>query len=222
VEIVGTLTAAIVVKYIRGMLSRRTFISWLSGVGAALGLGVLAKDGSATPATPVLPGQSSSLDPAVVASLAAAVLPSELGESGFTRVGREFSEWIGAYRAGVELVHPYGSTQLRNTGESPLNLWRAHLAALDQQARQQHQRSFNALTVAQRRELVTAAISADRPNRLPDPLDGSHVALALMAWYFASPDAINRCYSARIDRNQCRPLVNAPRQPLPLSNRGAS
>ena len=73
------------------MLSRRTFISWLSGIGAALGLGVRAKDGSATPA---FPAQSTSLDPAIIASLAAAVLPSELGEGGFARVGREFRDKI--------------------------------------------------------------------------------------------------------------------------------
>jgi hypothetical protein len=195
------------------MASRRTFLKWLSAIAGMFGLGVRPRTGSAAP--PVSP-QSNSLDAAVVAGLASAVLPSELGDAGFARVGREFSQWIGGYRAGVEVVHPYGSTELRTTGESPLNRWRDQLAALDQQARQQHQRGFTALTAEQRRDLVNAALAGDRTNRLPEPLDANHVALALVAWYFASPDAINRCYNAQIDRNQCRPLVNAPRQPLPL------
>ena len=198
------------------MVTRRGFVSWLSSLAAIVGLGTRATRVSA--ASSEKSPQSNSLDPATIAALAAAVLPTELGADGFNRVGREFSQWIGAYRTGVELVHPYGSTELRNTGESPLNRWRGQLGALDEQARQRHQRPFSALSVVQRRDLVTAAIAADRPNRLPDPLDGSHVALALMAWYFATPDAINRCYNARIDRNQCRPLVNAARQPLPMAD----
>ena len=201
------------------MVTRRGFVSWLSGLAATIGLGARARRASA--ASRAEPPQPTSIDPATIAALAAVVLPTELGTDGFNRVGREFTQWIGRYRAGVELVHPYGSTELRNTGESPLNRWRSHLATLDQQARQQHQRAFTALTVVQRRDLVTSAIAADRPNRLPDALDGSHVALALMAWYFATPDAINRCYNARIDRYQCRPLVNAPRLPLPMADGGS-
>jgi hypothetical protein len=195
------------------------FVSWLSAIAATLGVGARARTGSAA-STSHFGQQSGSLDPVVVASLAAAVLPSELGDDGFGRVGREFSQWISGYRAGVEVVHPYGSAELRNTGESPLNRWRGQLSALDQQARQQHQRAFAALTLAQRRDLVTAAIAADRATRMPDPLGANHVALALLSWYFASPDATDRCYHAQISRNQCRPLVNASRQPLPLANGG--
>lgn len=203
------------------MVSRRTFVSWLSAVGALLGIVGRVRSAQGAVAARNAGAQTSSLDPAVVAGLAAAILPTELGESNFSRVGREFSQWIDGYRAGVELVHPYGSADLRNTGESPLNRWRDQLSALDQQSRQQHQRAFTALTVAQRRDLVTAAVASDRTNRWPEPLGANHVALALLSWYFASPDAVNRCYSARIDRNQCRPLVNAPRQPLPLANGGS-
>ena len=35
-------------------------------------------------------------------------------------------------------------------------------------------------------------------------------------------EATNLCYNAKIDRNQCRPLVNAPRQPLPIRGQGPS
>jgi hypothetical protein len=158
----------------------------------------------------------------MVIRLAEVVLPSELGESGFGRVGRDFTQWVSGYRAGAELVHPYGSTELRTTGASPTGRWQAQLATLDRQARAQHQRGFAAIPLDQRRELVKAVMDAERPNRLPNPLDANHVAIALMAWFFTSPEANDLCYQSRIGRNQCRPLVNAPRQPLPLAGRGRS
>jgi gluconate 2-dehydrogenase subunit 3-like protein len=199
------------------MLSRRTFVSWLSGFGAALGIGVRARAGEANAATITAPQQANTLDTATITRLAEAVLPGELGDAGFARTGRGFTQWIGGYRAGAELVHPYGSANIQRTGESPAGRWRTQLASLDRDARAKHQRSFAALTRDQRRELVVAALGSERINRLPDPLDANHVAIALVAWYFGQPEASNLCYRAKIDRNQCRPLVNAPRQPLPLA-----
>lgn len=200
------------------MLSRRTFVSWLSGLGAALGLGMRARSGDAKMPDAVAPEQAATLDSVMVTRLAEAVLPGELGDAGFGRVSRAFTQWVAEFRKGVELVHPYGSSNLRQTGESPAGRWRAQLAILDSEARRKHRRGFGSLTREQRRELVTAAVSTDRTNRMPEPLDANHVALALVSWYFATPDATDLCYRARIGRNQCRPLVNAPRQPLPLAN----
>lgn len=197
------------------MLSRRSFVSWLSGIGAALGFGVRARHASAD--APETTGQQGALDGAMVRSLAEVVLPAELGNDGFARVSRNFAAWAAGYRPGVELVHPYGSSQLRVTGASPVPRWRSQLTALDSDARARHQRRFSALTREQRRELITSAIESERANRLPDPLQANHVSMALLAWYFATPEAADLCYNARIGRNQCRPLVNAPRQPLPLA-----
>lgn len=198
------------------MTSRRTFVGWLSGLGAALGIGVRARPAQANAGEPG--EQNGSLDAAMVRSVADAVLPSELGNDGVARASRAFSQWLGAYRPGVELVHPYGSAELRQTGESPIERWRSQLAALERSARQKHQRAFTALTRDQRRELVMQALADDRVNRLPDPLQANHVAIGLLAWYFATPDAADLCYSAQIGRNQCRPLVHSSRQPLPLKN----
>jgi hypothetical protein len=199
------------------MTSRRTFVGWLSGLGAALGIGVRARPAGAEID---LAEQGAGLSTAMVRSLAEAELPGELGDDGFARVSRGFTQWVAGYRPGVELVHPYGSAEIRQTGASPAARWRAQLAALDREARQKHRRAFSALTRVQRRELVAAALSAERTNRMPDPLDANHVGMALIAWYFATPDAVDLCYNARIGRNQCRPLVNAPRQPLPLREAG--
>ena len=196
------------------MSSRRTFVGWLSGLGAALGIGVRARPAQANPREPTQ--QNSSLDGAMVRSVADVVLPSELGADGITRVSRAFSQWIGGYRPGVELVHPYGSAELRQTGESPIGRWRTQLSSLERNAREKHQRAFAALTRDQRRDLVRQALADDRLNRLPDPLQANHVAMAMLAWYFATPEAVDLCYSAQIGRNQCRPLVHSSRQPLPI------
>ena len=200
------------------MLSRRTFVSWLSGVGAAIGAGLRLRPAHA--ASSLAPNQAAPLDPTSVTRLAEVVLPAELGDAGFGRVSRAFTEWAAAYREGAELNHPYGSAEIRHTGTSPSGRWRLQLAELDRDARSRHQSPFNTLTVEQRKAIVTAALASDRTNRMPDPLSANHVALALVAWFFASPEATNLCYNAKIDRNQCRPLVNAPRQPLPLRGPG--
>ena len=202
------------------MLSRRTFVSWLGGIGAAFGIGARARTGDARIAIAANPEQAAPLDITTVTRLAEVVLPSELGDAGFTRVSRGFTQWINGYREGQELVHPYGSTEIRQTAASPAGRWRDQLAALDRDARAKHQRGFNALTRDQRREVVLGALGGERTNRMPEALDANHVALALVAWFFATPEASNLCYQSRIDRNQCRPLVNAPRQPLPLAGNG--
>jgi hypothetical protein len=200
------------------MTTRRTFVGWLSGLGAALGIGVRTRVAQAE--TSGSTEQNDTLDAAIVRGVADAVLPSELGANGIATVSRAFTQWIGGYRRGVELVHPYGSSELRQTGESPIGRWRSQLAALDSAAREKHRKAFTALTQAQRRELVMSALGEERPNRLPDLLQANHVALAVLAWYFATPDAVDLCYNATIGRNQCRPLVHSSRQPLPLKNGG--
>lgn len=196
------------------MLSRRGFVSWLSGVGAALGIGVRVRPVQGTePAST----QASPLDTAAITRLAEAVLPGELGDAGMARVARGFTQWVASYRAGAELNHPYGSATIRHTGASPAVRWRGQLQALDRQARERHRRGFGAITRDQRRDLVAAVIN-EQPNvRLGDPVAADHVAVALLSWYFAQPEATDLCYQSRIERNQCRPLVNTSRQPLPLA-----
>jgi hypothetical protein len=195
------------------MTTRRTFVGWLSGLGTALGLGVRTRNVAAQPGPEA---QQAALNEAMIRSVAEAVLPGELGPDGIARASRGFTQWISSYKPGVELVHPYGSSQLRQTAASPASRWRSQLAALDVSARTKHRRAFAAVPVEQRRALLRDALADDRLNRLPDPIDAKHVAMALMAWYFATPEATNLCYNSRIDRNQCRPLVNSPRHPLPL------
>jgi hypothetical protein len=197
------------------MTSRRTFVRWLSSAAAALGIGVRTRPAAARNLDDSN-HQAATLDGAMLRAIAEVALPGEIDDDGINRVSRAFAQWIAAFRPGVELVHPYGSAQIRQTGESPVVRWRTQLAALDRAARDRHRRSFTSLSKDQRRDLVVAALGEERTDRMPNPLTANHVALALVAWYYQTPEANDLCYSARIGRNQCRPLVNAPRQPLPL------
>lgn len=199
-------------------ISRRTFVGWLSGLGAAFGIGVRARPTQANGVERL--EQTGSLDAAMLRSIADVVLPSELGNDGISRISRAFSQWAGAYRPGVELVHPYGSAELRQTGASPITRWRSQLSALDRASRAKHQRAFTGLTRDQRRELVMQALGDGQLNRMPDPLQANHVAMGILAWYFGTPDASDLCYSVQIGRHQCRPLVHSSRQPLPLKDGG--
>lgn len=199
------------------MTSRRTVVGWLSGLGASLGIGLRARPAEAEID---VTEQGAGLSTAMVSSLAETVLPGELGDGGVARVSRGFTQWVAGYRPGAEIVHPYGSARIRQTGPSPAARWRAQLTALDRDAREKHRRAFTALNREQRRALVTAALSTERTNRMPDPVDANHIAMALIAWYFSTPEAVDLCYNAQIGRTQCRPLVNAPRQPLPLRRGG--
>jgi len=200
------------------VLTRRTFIGWLGSVGSAIGFGARTRLPGADPPAD---SQATTLDSSRVTRLGEAVLPTELGESGIGRVSRAFAQWAGNHRRGAELVHPYGSTNIRFTSESPVSRWRAQLDELDQAARARHRRVFSSLTPAQRREIVADALADDGGSRMPDPGGARHVALALLSWFFASPEATNLCYRARIDRNQCRPLVHSAREPLPLLSRAS-
>lgn len=203
-------------------LSRRSFLGWLGGLAAALGLRRRVHAMPVATTTAAGDATQSALDAALLTSLGEIVLPTELGADGAARVARAFTQWSAGYRERVELVHPYGSATIRVTGEPPAFRWRQQLDALQSEARTRHRRAFAAITPEQRREIVSAAILAsERGDRLPDPVAAVHVATALMAWYFRSPEAADLCYRARIGRQQCRPLVNSPREPLPLAPRSA-
>lgn len=207
-------------------LSRRLFVGWLGAVGASLGLPSLRRGAHAAgaPLTPVAPephGDGTStgamaLDPAMVEAIATVVLPSALGADGHRRASATFLRWLAGYRAGAELVHGYGTAEIRSTAASPEGRWREQLAALDAAARARHARGFAALPRAERETLVREALAGERGARLPAPLAAPHVALALLAHWAQSPEAIDLCHEARIARQQCRPLVNAPKEPVPL------
>jgi hypothetical protein len=149
-------------------------------------------------------------DEATMRALALAVLPAELGSPGAAAVARDFQRWIDNYRENAELVHGYGTSALRFTRPSPRATWAAQLETL-------RRTGFNEKTVDQRRAVVRNLLANDRLDRMPDIVGAPHVAIALLAFFYGSSQAADRCYEARVGRETCRPLSAAARKPLPLA-----
>jgi hypothetical protein len=197
------------------LISRRTFVA-VSGAFAAL-LRPFSR-AAAAPAT----SEVQDLPLAQLTALAGAVLPTQLGADGTERAARNFATWIGGYTAGAEVLHPYGDDTIESLGPSPAPEWRAQLNDLDTRARATGGRLFASLRLDERQAIVREAIGTPEGNGLPAPLRARHVALALMSHYFNSADADDLCYEVQIRREQCRPLRNAARAPLPIAARRQS
>jgi hypothetical protein len=129
----------------------------------------------------------------------------------------DFQRWIAGYREGAELLHGYGTSALEWSGPTPATRWAAQLDALDATARKEGARSFGALPLERRRSIVRAELDALKTDRLPAVGRAPHVALALLAHWYGTAAATDRCYDAHIGRQSCRPLAASPRQPLPLA-----
>jgi len=158
--------------------------------------------------------------PATLDALAVAILPAELGTGPIGQVVAGFRHWIDGYRENAELNHGYGNSRLRFTGPTPATRWAQQLDDLDAAAQAAHGASFAALTVAQRRDLVRPALVAERG--IPSSPDGAtHVGLALLGFFYASPLATDLCYEVSIGRNTCRPLGESSKHPVPRSKRSA-
>jgi hypothetical protein len=185
-------------------VSRRQFVAWLS---SAVPLVVVARRADALGAGWIAE------DEATMRALAAAILPSELGNAGVARISADFQRWIDNYRENVELVHGYGTSALRVTRASPRAKWAAQLESLKQSG-------FNEKSVAQRRDAVRSILASERTDRMPDVAGAPHVALGLLAFYYSRSEAADLCYQARIGRDTCRPLSQASRKPLPMAQSG--
>jgi len=147
------------------------------------------------------------------------VLPSELGPAGISRVVEAFQRWIAGYREHVEVTHSYGSSRLRFTGPTPATRWAAQLDTLDSEARSRHGQPFALLTAARREVLVRDALGTERFDRMPSTADARHVAVALITFFYDSPEATDLCYEARIGRQTCRPLATSGDRPVQIPSR---
>jgi len=153
-----------------------------------------------------------SLDRARLRALAEAVLPAELGSTGIETTLVAFGLWLDGYREGAELLHGYGTGEIRVTGPSPALRWAAQLDALGE--------SFVSLPRAERQARLRTALGTGRFAGLP-PIDRApHIAVGLLAFFYDSPYATDLCYEVMIGRNGCRPLATSAQKPLPLARGG--
>ena len=150
------------------------------------------------------------------------VLPSELGAAGVTRVVGAFQRWIAGYREHTELTHGYGTSRLRFTGPTPATRWSTQLDALDATAHRRFRRAFIELPFDRREALLREALASERLDRMPSVADANHVAVALLAFFYDTPEATDLCYGAKIGKQTCRPLAESPMHPIELRRRNAS
>ena len=186
-------------------LDRRRF---LHAVAAAVPTGALAAC-AADAAQHTLAGDT--LD-----ALAEVALPDELGPRGTARVVAGFRQWLAAYQPVAELNHGYGTGELAYTPAHPGPGWASQLEALDLEARQRHGVRLAELDPERRAAMVRILVERERVERLGDPADARHVAVGLLAYFYATPEAADLCYRAAIGPYGCRPLAQVTEQPRDL------
>ena len=193
--------------------SRRTFLGWLAAAVPAAGVWRPNR----------WLARLEQLDESLLVAMSEAILPSEIGDPGARRAASGLQKWIAGYRVDAELNHPYGSARIRTTGPDPSTRWALQLRTLDVDARRTHGKGFAALSPEERRTLVRAQLAAENAAGLPGDIAGaSHVAVALLGFFYASPEATDLCYEAVIARNACRPLAPVAQPPVPLRRGGAT
>jgi hypothetical protein len=181
------------------MFSRRQFVVWAAG---AIPVALVTRRADAL-GTAWVAGELETLS-----AIAQAVLPSDVSTRGAERVARAFLDWMNGYAANVELVHGYGTSALRISRASPRPNWAAQLEKLGPRV--------TGKSVDERRAVLRDELKNERLDRMPSVSTAPHVAVALLSFYYSSPDAADLCYEAGIGRTMCRSLASSSRKPLPL------
>lgn len=171
------------------------------------------------------------LDWELLGVVARDVLPTELGNDGVDEVVARFRQWIEGFEPGAERDHGYLTAELSFTPEDPTAQWAAQLRALDGDGARYAQAS-----ASERRRRLRAAIAASvgaggtpRPLReetestepgeagfllaTANAIRAPHVALALLGFFFSSPQATDLCFQVHIGPQTCRELSQSATRP---------
>lgn len=148
----------------------------------------------------------------VLRAVAQVVLPSDLEDASREEAVQAFEQWVSEYEPVAELNHGYGTSEIRYGPPDPVPAWQAQLEALEIEASRRTGSSFAELDIPRRRDLITRQ-GLDGGSGLPNPLRARHVAVALMAHWFGSSEAVDRCYGRRIAERSCRGIDTAPSEP---------
>ena len=158
-------------------------------------------------------------------AIGAAVLPvADLGPDGIDRVVSDFEAWIDGFEPAAEMPHAYlnrGLSNIRYGPPHPGPRWAAQIEALELEANRRLRSTFAELSIENRRSLIQGQMGRDALERLPSPGQARHLAVGLMAYFYASSEATDLCYRASIGRFKCRRLASLGREPRPLARRPA-
>lgn len=155
------------------------------------------------------------LDATLLRAAGDAILPEAIGPEGRETAVGAFELWLSDFQPVAELTHPYGGSVIPYGPPDPQPGWSAQLEALDLLAQARWGAHFTELSVDQRREILGEQMGAPAGG-FPAPGRAQHVAVALMAHYFTSANAVDRCYGVRITKLECRSIADVGEQPDPL------
>lgn len=196
-----------------GFSSRRAFLKVASVAAVSAAAGAAASCNSADNKTPAAnatpqgstPSRVTGFDRATLDAVGDTMLPASLGDGRRDAVNA-FVAWIDGYEPVAEEMHGYGYADVRYLPPDPAPAWRAQLDALDLLAKKTARKRFHELDEGGRKEILTIALARVPGGRLPAPLAATHVAVALVAHWSASPRAWNAAFGADISPNSCRTL----------------
>ena len=196
---------------------RREFLR-AGGAAAA----AVAGAGVATPAAALQPSNERRLDLPLLNAVAEVALPPEIGADGIRRALRDFVGWLDGFEPVAERPHPYlSSSEIRFGPADPAPMWGSQLEALDLLARKRRGRGFAALETGDRRAILEADLAGHaRDGVLPAPAAASHVAIGLLARFYARGATADLAYGARIGAQACRDIPSGAEAPPPLETGG--
>jgi hypothetical protein len=189
-------------------VQRRTFFKWIAStvIPFLLPQWARAQRGPFT-------GQSA----VTLRETAEAVLPGSLGSDGIDAVVRDFTEWLGSYKAGAEMNSGYGLTRIQVVPPDPSIHYLEQLEQLEAEAQGKRGVPFAKLDAAGKREIVRAAFVSSNVDAIPRRPDGQHVAADLMGFFFfVSSNGHDFLHNAAIKRDECRGLASSAQRPTPV------
>lgn len=192
---------------------RRRFLKASAGVISGLALVSCADEKAAKPAA------AGSLAKATLGALGRIVLPQKaLGDAGVTRVIDEFLTWLDGFEPVAERDHLYDSADILYGPPHPAPLWGAQLEALTIEAGKRFGAPYTEISEARQREILERQLPEHLPENMPYAGAATHVAIGLLAWFYATTEANDLALQAKIGRYTCRGLESGPDKPARLGS----
>jgi hypothetical protein len=155
-------------------------------------------------------------DRELIAAIGEVVLPSTLGADGRAKAVAAFAQWLDGYRAGVPMGYGYGQLRYAVVPPSPLLRYPSQFRRLQELSKARGS-IFIALSPADRKAVVQAALREAKVTKLPERPDGRHVASDLMSHFYNSSDGNDFLFKASIRVSACRGLDTSADRPVAVT-----